>query len=359
MSDATTRRMIELYQQDGAAPVPFLSGMFQSPPQNFYNSKEVEFDILRSDEEVAIVIQSLSGGARNNDANLYTNKSFVPPIYKERAGINAADMIERSAGRNPFEDVNFQANATQRAFRQMRLMENKIRRAIELQASQVLQAGTSTLIDSAGTTVYSINFAPKSSHFPTAGTAWNAVGGDPIGDLSALAEIIRNDGLSDPDQLIFGIDAWTAFIDNAAVLARFDNRRIETGRIVPMDRMGNGGTYRGVVEIGNYSFECWTYGGRFVHPQTGTKTQYVTPAKVIMRASQGRLDATFGGIPMLVPPEQRVMPYLPSRIMGDRVDMHQTAFVSDDGENLFVQVGARPLMIPTAIDTYGCIATGV
>jgi len=132
MSDKTTRRMISMYEQSGNVPVvPFFTGMFQAPPENYHNSKEVEFDIERTDEDVAVVVQSLAAGARNNDATLYTNKSFIPPIYKERSAIEAVDMINRQAGQNPFEDVNFQANAVRQAFKRMRLMEKKIRRAME------------------------------------------------------------------------------------------------------------------------------------------------------------------------------------------------------------------------------------
>ena len=41
MSDTSTKRMISAYIQE-APPTLFLSGFFQSPPQNFHNSEEVE-----------------------------------------------------------------------------------------------------------------------------------------------------------------------------------------------------------------------------------------------------------------------------------------------------------------------------
>ena len=71
MSDTTTKRMIAAYKQM-AAPMMFLSGFFQSPVQNFYNSEEVEIDVVRSDEDISIVITDLSTGYRMNSADLYT-----------------------------------------------------------------------------------------------------------------------------------------------------------------------------------------------------------------------------------------------------------------------------------------------
>jgi len=48
MSGTTTTRMIRAYNQM-AQPTLFLSGLFQSPPENFHSSEEVEIDIIRSD----------------------------------------------------------------------------------------------------------------------------------------------------------------------------------------------------------------------------------------------------------------------------------------------------------------------
>lgn len=364
MSGTTTKRMITAYEQM-ASPTLFLSGLFQTPPENFHTSEEIEIDIVRSEEEVSIVIQDLSTGYRFNSHDLYTNKAFKPPIHKEAIPINAFDLIKRMPGMNPFESPDFRANAIMRFFSGMQKIERKVRRAIELQASQVLQIGVVTLIDSSGTALYTIDYKPKATHFPTAGTAWNAVGADPLGDISALAEIIRNDGLNDPDQLIMGVDAFEAFIKNADVIARYDARRIDLGTIAPMQMAGNGGSYRGIVEIGNYRYDIWTYGGRYKHPQTGTITQFISPENVVVRASSGRLDATFGAIPNLgmllnVQPVN-LLPELPGRMaMADGgIDLFVNVWLSPDGEQLFGGVGTRPLLIPTAIDTYGCLDTGL
>lgn len=364
MSDETTKRMLRVYEQM-SSPIMFLSGLFMTPPENFHTSEEVEIDIVRGEEEVSIVIQDLSTGYRYNSTDIYTNKAFKPPIHKEAIAINAFDLIKRTPGMNPFESVDFRANAIMRLMAGMGKVERKIRRSIELQASQVLQTGTVTLIDSGGASLYTIDYQPKATHFPTAGTAWNAVGGDPLGDLSALAEIVRNDGLMDPDQLIMGVDAFEACMKNTDFIARFDTRRAELGTISPMEMRGNGGTYRGFVEIGNYRYDIWTYGGRYKHPQTGTVTQYIDPAKVILRAGSGRLDGTYGAIPnigtALGQQPLNLLPEMPSRLplAAAGIDMFVNVWLTPDGEQLFGGVGARPLLIPTAIDTYGCIDSGI
>lgn len=358
MSDTTTIQMLGLYSQM-AAPTMFLSGMFQTPAVNFHESEEVEIDIVRSDEDISIAITDVSTGYRYNSEDLSTNKGFKPAIHKEAVPLNAFDLLNREPGSNPFSQPSFQAKATARAFRAFTKIERKIRRSIELQASQVLQTGVVTLKDANGVDQFTLNFNPKATHFPTTANPWGAAGEDPAGDILALANVVRNDGLSNPDQLIMGENAFENFIKNDDIQKRFDNRRFELGRISPMQMNGEGGIFRGVVEIGNYKYDVWTYGGRYKDPQTGNKVQYMDADKVIVRDSTARMDGTFGAIPRFAPPDSRAMPFLPERmsLASNGIDMFVNGWLTPDGEQLFVGVGARPLMIPTAIDTYGCLTT--
>src|SRR5690606_32584949 len=159
--------------------------------------------------------------------------------------IHAYDMIKRRPGVDPFQDPNFGLAASEDAFRIFRKLERKIRRSIELMASQVLQTGTLTLVDSAGVTLYTLDFQAKNTHITTVSTTWAADGttGDPLGDLSALADTVRRDGKHVPTDLDFGKSAWQRFQANAAVQKLLDNRRMELGQIRPEAR-GQGASYR-------------------------------------------------------------------------------------------------------------------
>jgi len=227
--------------------------------------------------------------------------------------------------------------------------------------SQVYQTGVINLVDPAGTTIFAQDFKPKATHYTSAAIAWNAVGADPIADLSALAEVIRDDGLADPDTLIMGIDAWDAFMSVESVQKLFDLRRADRGTIAPMRSNGEGGNFRGTVEIGNYKMDVWTYGGRYIEPDTGNKVQYVDPANVIMKVSTQRVDLTFGAIPEIVQPEGRVLPFLPTQLPNadGGMNLTVTGWLSNDNQSLHVGCGTRPMVIPTAIDQHGTLDSGV
>jgi len=116
MSGKTTRVMLEAYKQ-AAEVTLFLAGMFRSPRENFHNSAEVEIDIEREDEDISIAVQDLSAGARNNESTLYTNKTFTPPIHKEKGSVYAHTLITSNAGEDPFEGVDFIATAIARGIK--------------------------------------------------------------------------------------------------------------------------------------------------------------------------------------------------------------------------------------------------
>lgn len=365
MSGSTTIRMLKAYVATTPPPSMFFSGMFQSPPENFHTSEEVELDIERSGEDVAIVVQDPTTGYRMNSADIYTNKGFKPPVFKEATAIQSWDLIKREAGENPFVSPEFRANIITRVFKIMKKVQAKISRANELQASQVLQTGTVTLTDANGVALYTLDFKPKNTHFPTSSVAWDQTGDTKLADINSLAGVIRGDGLVDPSQLIFGSTAWASFIADADVKAVFETRRLDQGTISMGEKRGNGGTYHGRVEIGSYVYDIWTVSGRYKHPQTGVSTEYMAPGKVIVRAPEARLDAAYGAIPnignLLGASRANLIPELPSRFSnaGGGMDMFTNVWLSADGETLFCGIGARPLFIPTAIDSFGCLTTGL
>jgi hypothetical protein len=360
--DNSSRRIIAAYSEQAPPPM-FLMGFFKTPPQNIHNSEKIEIDIERDDEEIAIVIQDLSVGARQNEMGKYVAKAFTPPIFDEEGNLNAFNLIKRMAGENPYADVNFQAHAIVQSFGLMRRLNNKVSRAVELECAQVLQTGIITLRDPAGNALYILDFQARSSHFVTPGTAWSADGmtGDPFGDIGSLSSTIRTHGRRNPKSVIMGSAASARFQANAKVkaqMANFGQQKLQDFN--PQTRNTDGATFLGRFWIQNYWFDVWTYDAGYRDPQTGNYVTYLDPYKVIILAEDGRLDLSFGAIPRLASPEQRVLPFLPERMTNGSkaIDVSTFAWITPDAKHLKLSVGTRPLAIPTAIDTFGCLTIG-
>lgn len=364
MSDAKTKRMIEAYFENTQSPMMFLTGFFQTPERNFYNSESVEIDVVRNDRSVSIAIKDLSAGARNNEFSKFTNKEFKAPVHMERIPINSIDLLKRQAGINPFENVQFRASLMNYMLVGMREIQAKIQRSIELQASQVLLTGKLDLRDSSNNKVYELDYKPKAAHFPTASTSWaSATLQQKIDDLYALFEQIRINGKIRVDQTLWGSKDWDNFLNTDGLNKLADFKYYQAVDIPMPETRGNGGTFRGRIAIKDFVVEVWTYSDSYDDPVTGNDTKYIPDGKIIARASQGRLDGTFGAIPniarILGINSLNILPELPNRFTSSSagMDLFNNVYLSPDGMQLFGVLGSRPLLIPTAIDTFGCLTT--
>lgn len=367
VSDASTQHIIEAYMDEASAPM-FLAGFFRSPPGNFHTSEKVTIDIERDDEEVAIAIQDLTVGARENESTLYVNKAFAPPIFDESGTITAYNLIKRHAGQNPYADPDYAENALAEAFKIFRKLERKIRRATELMCAQVLQTGKVTCRDKAGNALFTLDYQPRTTHFPTAGNAWGGGSATIIGDVSSLAETVRTNGRKPPTKLIFGARAWQDFIADPVILKLLESRRADFGLITPgaggggmgaPTVRGEGATYNGFIWLGQYKYELWTYSATYRDPVTGNHVPYVNQDSVIVMSEATRLDLTFGAIPFVRKPDVEALSFLPPRLNdSDRgLDLTTNVWFTPDNRHLKVSAGTRPLPIPTAIDAFGCLKT--
>jgi len=354
-TELVRKRFLSAYQEMRDADM-FLSGFFTVRPENISDTDKVSIDIERTDEEISPVVQTCEGPTFNVSKQ-FTNKEFTPPDIQEAMPFDCRELLNRMPGETEYDatDVSFQAQLFGRIMRGMNLMENKIRRNREWQASQILQTGTLTLVDEDGNDVYIIDFFPKATHFVTVGTLWSAGGADPLQDIESLADVIRNDSLQDADLAIMGAGAFNAFVNNPIVQAQADNRRMQLGDITPVSS-GVGGKFQGVWSVGNYQFQIWTFNGRGLVPGDSTKTLFVADASCIVMASSARLDTVFAGVPMAVPVDPRFAGFLPARVAVPRaVDMAPNIYATPNGRQTMLEIASRPLLIPTAIDSFGTL----
>lgn len=357
MSTENTRLMLKPFIERSPTPM-FMSSWFKTPPENFHMSESVEIDVQRDGKSIAVPLPAVGTGANENVNDQYSNKEFTPPVLNETVTIPAMRLLKRAPGESPYGDSDFQARTLILVASATGKLTDKLQRSIELQAAQVLQTGTVTLVNTAGVAVYTLSYLPKGTHFVTP-TAW-AVGGatgEPLNDLDSLADVVRTDGNCEPDNLVFGRGAWMRFLDNAKVQKNLVRDGLGLGALKPPTRARNA-SFVGVISVGASTFACWTYSANYDHPQTGVSTPYLATNKVVMLSSQARLEGSFGAIPRFNPPgDQALLNYIPQRVSSESVSIDLTvgAYFTANRQGLVVEVGTRPLMIPVQIDGFGCL----
>lgn len=339
------------------SPNNFLTRMFTVKPGGIYDGEKVAIDIQRFGEKVAIAIKKCTG-PNLNDIDIFTTKEFEPPTYGEAFPLDVCDLLNRMAGVDPHTAAHqgFASAIIAKMAQGFVLIDDMIRRSVELQASQILQTGKLLLTNKNGDTTYELDFKPKATHFPTVGTGWDQANADPIGDLESLAKVIRSDGKVNPDMLIFGDIALRHFLANTKVKDALDNRRIDIGEISPRFA-DSGATFYGLVWVGAYRFEIWLYPETFEDPQTGNPVEYVTPDKVIMLSSRTRLDMTAARVPLPLGPDPRLSGLLPGRLSSreENFDVTPNAYATPNGKQIMGELEARILLIPIQIDGFGCV----
>lgn len=329
----------------------------------FFSTESFELDIERDDEEVAIVVQSLEQGARANEASLYSNKEFFPPLYKEKLPIPAGSLQKRLPGNVPFGDVNFQAAGSAMAMKGLAKLEKKIMRSIELQAAQVFQTGALTLNSAAGVALFSMNFSPKAAHFPTAAVTWATNTTDIPTDIGNLAEVITRNGKARPTRLTFGRTAFRHFLNNNNVRNLLDKQVLNRGALVrPVRGVGDGtemGVFHGEITIDSNTYEIYTYDGWYKDPQTGNFLPYLAADRVVLTSPQSEVYSAFGLVPQFpADAGSAALQFMPASMQtSNGMQFTPTAWISQDRQSLTVQLAARPLVVPVGIDTFGCIDT--
>ena len=352
---------IQLFTQM-RSPNAFLSRLFTIKPGGIYNGTKVAIDVQRFGEDVAIAITKCTG-PNLNDIDEFTTKEFTPPAYGEAFPVDVCELLNRMAGVDPYTAA-YQEYASQLMAimaKGFMLIDDKIKRAVELQASQILQTGTLVLTNSAGDTVYTLDFKPKATHFPTTGTSWSTVAtADPLGDLEALAGVIRADGKIDPNMVIMGKTALKNFLANEAVQNVLDNRRIDVGALRP-EMADSGATFYGFVWVGTYRMEIWTYPDTYTDPATGLPVSYIADDKVVMLSDRTRLDMTSARVPLPLGPDPRVAGLLPDRMSSREsgFDVTPNLYASNNGKQIFGELESRPLLVPVQIDGFGCLDTEI
>lgn len=351
---AYTQTLIDTYEQ-----MPMSTGFLTSLSETrTFDTLTFSYDVLRSDEQIAVAVQQLGDDGRMNEASVFTNKEVDAPVFKEIAALNAFDKYTRNAGQEPFTSNRVQGTMSRRALEVMGKMSNKIARTIELQHAQVLQGGVVDLVDQTGATKYKIDYQLKSSHNSTVGVTWaGASGADRLQDLEDIFDQVRKDGQSRVDKVVCGRYAIHDLLADSDVIARLDNRGFTLGRIEAARVNEDGGAFHGVLSVGTHNIELWSYENDYIHPQTGLLTPYVAPENVIVFGRGYDLLTAFGDVPVFAPPTGPALQYMPRRLSRPGMDMFPDAWLSLDRQTLNLQITSRPVVALRSPDRVAVLKT--
>lgn len=338
-----TKTLIDVYQER-IAPTAFLTGLFKSET---VPTKTVSIEVERMGEKVAVDVVRGTEGNRNQFAKS-TEKIFEPALYREYLDMTELDLYDRVLGSQGNAQLPLWNALMLDAADRLDKLVDKIRRAKEYQASQVLETGILTFKQAVSidfkrkaASLVDLNSSPPSG-YPTG--YWATVGTDVFGQLEQACLFLRQVGRSGDGSFnaIVGSQALHDLLANSVFLVRQNLFSMALDAVHGPVRSGVGSTYHGTLTCGAFKVNLWAYPQFYDDPNNANaSTAYVNPKKVIVLPENPRFRMAHCAVPRLVgQPGQ-----LPAQ--GEYVTQE---FLDERNAKHILDVQSAPVAIPVAVD---------
>jgi len=287
-----TNALIAIYK-DRVAPTLFLQSFFKTVEKTTFS---LSIAVQRGTEMIAVDVERGTDGNRNK-FDKSTERILVPPYYSEYFNVNELEVYDRL-----FTDMDIEASVfndfLEGVAEKVMMLRDKIDRRYELQCAQVLTTGIVTLQSG-----INIDFLRKSDSLVDLGSGnyWNQANVDPVTSITVAGNFLRTSGLSTGSMLdiIMGNDVIQPFLNNEAVQNRAKLFSYALDQINTPQAKSAGATFHGEISAGTFRARLWSYNQYYDMPDTGVKTPYLDPKKVIILPENPNFILGFAAVPQL------------------------------------------------------------
>jgi len=335
-----TKTYLKKYDEIVGAP-SFLQSMFV---KTFSVAKEIHFEVRRGNETISVDISRGVEGTRNTFSKS-SEKAIIPPYYNETFESTALEGYNRVFGESAEVNGTNMGNLASNIAYKYLTVEDKVRRARELQAANVLEDGILTLSD--GTI---IDYKRKAnSKRDTSGSApWSTAASDVAAQILQDIEFIRTEGKNGAKT--FNMIASTKVILALQGTTFFTNKaNFNTDNVNLVDFGFPNGTPYGATLVGKFVVGTnivfiWGYDETYTNA-AGATVKYLDETKYILMPTTGvRLEMAHGGVPAVTGSGDNAMPVIKKGefVRMDYMDFRKKARV--------FETSSAPVAIPVTVD---------
>jgi len=337
-----TKKILRRFSDDKGVQLGF-SGFF---PAELSIEKQVGIEVERNLQKLAVDVQRCTDPVRNTFSKS-VEKLFEPPFYNEAFDFTGCQRYDVTFGNSTNPSSSDAINMINQTGKYIKKIENKIKRAIELQRAQVLQTGIVTLKNGDN-----IDFKRQANSLVAlgAGARWNDATGVPNTDLKNAGIFLRDEGLSTSNTLnaIMGTVAFEAFISNAQVIKEADVRRINRIDIqAPQFDNVTGMAFQGKFSVGDFNINIWTYNATY-HNDNNVVTKYLDPKKVIVLPEDFEGITAYAGIPAIT--RDKANAEFSQFISMIESEMYLDNYIDQVKMAHWFRLRSAPLVVPVSID---------
>lgn len=341
-----TKVLIDVYKES-TMPTNFLKSFFEVRETG---SKEVSIEVQRNSENIAVDVLRGTEGNRNT-MDLFSEKVFIPPYYREYLDATQLFFYDQLFGRGDVEMDEFTLQDwIAEVMDRMMMLQAKIERSIEKQCSEVLQTGIVLLNN--GT---NIDFRRKAASLVdlSAGNYWDNTSVDPTTSIEAGCTFLRQQGkmMGGTVNMILGEKAYRSLLANAEFQNRIDFRRVPIVQLSMPARQADsvGAAFHGEFSAGAYVVRVWTYPQFYeATANAGATTPYINDRNMILVPMDPRFRLAFAAVPKLI--RDTINSEFPEFIMQQRGMFTIGNYIDERTETHVFDVKSAPLAIPVAVD---------
>jgi hypothetical protein len=334
----STRTLLEAFES-GPIVSTFLRDTFFTG-RDFPPTSTVEFDFRRGRRKMAPFVAPLIGGKVMERQGFETRFFKAPRIAPVRA-LRIPDLEPRTIGETIYSGRTEADRAADLMAEDSEFLDEAISRREEWMCREVLINGKITVTaENSYTQVidflkYGVPEATASNHEAIT-TKWDQAGSDPLKDLeTARLNTIKVSGVS-PNVALFGTNAASVFVRNAAVKELLDLTRYELGMIEPIIQSDSVVLFGRVPGLQLYSY------AEYFEDDAGQLFPMLPPDLVMLLSTNAPNKIVYGAFTQLEDAKaKRFVTYQTSRI--------PFVYGDEEGGALFYRLTSCPLPMPADI----------
>lgn len=308
-----------------------------------FPTKSVDIDFKKGNRALAPFVHPKIGGKTVPNRG-YQTKSYTPVLIAPNKIITVDELMERSAGENPYSGRTPAERAVEKIAEDFTELTEMIVRREEWMAATAIFSGQIPIIGEGLDEVIDFGFS-NTETIVTASKKWNGADADPLADLERWRKTVQKEGFVNCNICVMASDVSAAFVNNAKVQKVLDTKAYDLAVIKPRE-LPNGVTYIGTINklgLDIYEYNEW-YLDDWTNPEAPEQKPLVPDGKIALLSTGANYSMYYGAVTLL--DEKNDTFYT---VEGDRVP---ETWVERRPSRRFLQVNSKPLPVPHEVNSW-------
>lgn len=314
------------------------------------STKFVSIEVRRGTRLVASDV--LRGTESNrNKFGLSSLKVYQPPYFAESfTNEDLALYDQLFAQYGEVTDTQLVAEAAKEVTEKYLELKNKIERAYEVQAAQVLQTGIVTMKNGDN-----IDFKRKAALVVNLTTKWDATTPKIFESIQTICDTLRKNGAAAAEfDMIMGATSAQTFLtsteykDYAKVYAL-----APSDYVLPKMNTTTGAVFHNRISVGPYLVNLWSYPATYTNA-SGVDTDYIDPKKVIILAKSMEMFMSFAAVPRVLT-DNGIMQNQQFAQTIDNGKYILNNFVKPEVSSHIFEIKSAGIVVPMTIDHFATL----